>query len=565
MEPKMPDYAGLHSRFLTEVRKGIDPKNVESSKAFYLERIAEIRQRMSTSASLEAQSSNTHILLDEFEGKVKEFFIQPLSSKVLRDSLVETMAEELNRSSDRQNIPANDSLFKSALCGLVLNDLENRNLVLQGGHQFNGTNCSREVFELLKSLRSIKNFIIDSRLSPEEVEQLRAALQMSKEEQAKLPGTPMGKKIEKICNLMQTVTEEAAALELFEPIATMPSAAYSAESDPRARTIESAHGIGITALMPADAAAPPPSAAAAPAAAPSRFGFIKKFAKTVGITGVNNIVATASANCEKSTTYFPAGVSTASAHEGILDFTHVFPQYGVAYVADGTGHGEREKVLKLQNRWNDFNVDFIKTFRSTVKGFTSEEQAKAQLEAFMNETVRNLSGDFLQRAGKNSTFSLSAIIEVEGRKYLASINLGDSFLIHVSDNEVHLIDPSHKSQHVELGGDLTSFGSPYFDWREVKAGDRIYGFTDGVTDFLPMDILQSILNRKNNLNSANWGATFRQIERAIKEVEVTDPDPKSVRLSDDVRSPYHEQGCKPYVSARASHSDDISGFYMEVP
>ena len=113
----------------------------------------------------------------------------------------------------------------------------------------------------------------------------------------------------------------------------------------------------------------------------------------------------------------------------------------------------------------------------------------------------------------------------------------------------------------ELGGDVNV--PPLFDMREVKSGDRIYGFTDGVTDYLPLSVLKPILRSSDKVDAASWATQFQQIEQAIKDVEVTDPNPESADLSEGVVSRYKDY--KPYIPARGDNADDIGSFCFTIP
>lgn len=225
---------------------------------------------------------------------------------------------------------------------------------------------------------------------------------------------------------------------------------------------------------------------------------------------------------------------------GVLDFVHVFPELGTAYIADGTGHANPEKRVKLAKLWDDFNTTFEDVYkRSEI--FDSQEK----VEKFLRERILNLSRGF-EENGISSTLSLSMLIKINEKKYVASIHAGDSTLWHITKNsKVHRITPAD-AKDVTNQAELSSLDNSriYFDMREVESGDKIIGLTDGITDYLPEQKLYPLLLDKNNESDL-----LEKLETAI------------VNSAADNQYP----NIKPFDSKDKHKSDDISVFMMIVP
>ncbi|MBS4169461.1 MULTISPECIES: hypothetical protein [unclassified Neochlamydia] len=184
--------------------------------------------------------------------------------------------------------------------------------------------------------------------------------------------------------------------------------------------------------------------------------------------------------CEASATYH-----SEDTEQGVLDFVHVFPECATAYIADGTGHGNPGvRANKLEPIWNKFNGDFVSKFKSEMLG----THDKDQVLLFMKSVLLDINTSF-EIAGTASTFSMAIILEIDQKKYVCSAHVGDSSLWHETRGEIHRLTPESS---LELSS-LSKNSSIHLEIKEVQTGDKIYGFTDGVTDFLPAEILHSIL------------------------------------------------------------------------
>lgn len=242
-----------------------------------------------------------------------------------------------------------------------------------------------------------------------------------------------------------------------------------------------------------------------------------------------------------STTYHPQGSTLEEDRKGILDFARVFPELGSAYVADGTSHGKPEKYSLLSSVWNEFNETF-KLQLQVKDRFDSKED----LKKFMQSTLTQLGKNF-EKIAYDSTFSLSILLNFEDKKYAAFIHVGDSVLLCMNkEGEIEYLTPSpytDKRKECFQSG-LAIPSSIHFGIKEVQAGDKIYGFTDGVADFLPEDILSKILvDGKTTAQN-----TLERLEIGMRELDQTMyPNIKKLNPEDP-----HQ-------------SDDLGFFMMLVP
>lgn len=241
-----------------------------------------------------------------------------------------------------------------------------------------------------------------------------------------------------------------------------------------------------------------------------------------------------------STTYHPEGSNSEQDENGILDFVHVFPEIGSAYIADGTGHGKVDKHNLLEQIWNEFNKKFVSEYKNTVINDLS------QVKSFLKNSLLQLSDSF-EKVGTASTFSLAMIIEFEGKKYVVSAHAGDSALIHVNRKGLitHITpsDAKHPANKIELST-LNARSPIFIDICAVQPGDKIFGLTDGILDFLPTKILNSILNNYSPSSAINL---LDQLKQSIENPNSKNNSPKQ------------------FDSKNKNGSDDISAFILVVP
>lgn len=229
--------------------------------------------------------------------------------------------------------------------------------------------------------------------------------------------------------------------------------------------------------------------------------------------------------CGASATYH-----SENGEEGVLDFVHIFPECATAYIADGTGHGNPTvRANKLEPIWDKFNRDFVSRFKSEMLG----THDKAQVLHFMKSILLDINTSF-EIAGTASTFSMAIIVEINQKKYVCSAHVGDSSLWHETKGEIHRLTPESP---LELSS-LSKNSSIHLRIKEVQTGDKIYGFTDGVTDFLPAEVLHSILchqpidplNLLEEIKTAIVHPTFQR----DNYVNVKKLDPTNKNYSDDI-------------------------------
>lgn len=252
-------------------------------------------------------------------------------------------------------------------------------------------------------------------------------------------------------------------------------------------------------------------------------------------------------NCGVSTTYHPDGSSEENDNNGILDFVHVIPEMGCAYVAGGTGHGEPEKRIELEHIWNEFNRNLPLMCKE------AKFENLVNVEVFLNQQLVELSRTFKDKDG-TASFSITMIVKFEGKSYAISAHVGNSALIHM-DRKGHLTfitpinreDPANKLELPSLEDSSPIFYSVH----PVKAGDRIFGLTDGIIDFLPSKTLKSILQKfKTETNDQ----IIDKLKNAIEQTQ-----------SKDASSKPKDKASKEFDPKDKNKSDDLSAFVLVVP
>lgn len=260
------------------------------------------------------------------------------------------------------------------------------------------------------------------------------------------------------------------------------------------------------------------------------------------------VMAVLNNSIEPMTTYEPQEeLEQTKALEGILDFSHVFSNCGAAYIADGTGHSNPDKQKLLKPVWDKFNLEFEDDYKQKVLNFKSKED----VFQYMKEVILNLNGQ-IESAGTASTFSMSILVEIKGVKYAASVHVGDSDLLHVTQNgEIHYITPQNEQIISNLELSSLSIRSPIFlDIREVQPGDKIYGISDGISKFLKTETLHQILLDED----IEEGDLLNRFKDAVKE------DTKDLNTEE-----CRELGITKYNALdKRKGSDDISIFVMNV-
>ena len=215
------------------------------------------------------------------------------------------------------------------------------------------------------------------------------------------------------------------------------------------------------------------------------------------------------------------------AGKGILDVVHTAPTF--SYVIDGTGHGKPKNYDKMQEV-NQFMQDKL-TPVLTSNDFASTEELQAAVETAVHEVSR-----FTLDKGVAGTFSMAAITQVNGQKVALTFQLGDSSLFLVKkDGEMKQLTESNGSELSRAGK-----GSLVMGTHPVEGGDRIVGVTDGITDYLTENFLQTAFSENQEAPGI--------MERCMLELGKEG-------------SPNQQHN---FDSTSAGHSDDISGFVLKV-
>lgn len=270
--------------------------------------------------------------------------------------------------------------------------------------------------------------------------------------------------------------------------------------------------------------------------------------------------------CEVDTTYHPLDKKNDPGKEGILDFAHVFEKLGTAYVADGTGHGNIEKRKPLKKLWSNFNNEFV----SRAKEIRESVKTVADFKNKLKEMVFDLNKQF-EEVRTGSTFTFTMLVEINGKKYAAIVNIGDAALYHVKSNgELKKIEPDQKNKEMGL---IPNPKLIKCEILEVESGDRFYGMTDGIADVLDEKKLEGFLKNppkdksiftglKQMIESqkGSWDLAdkeYKEKSDLLEKSQGTEKKQKYAELKKALKQVYDP--------TNANSSDDISMFMLSVP
>ncbi len=218
-----------------------------------------------------------------------------------------------------------------------------------------------------------------------------------------------------------------------------------------------------------------------------------------------------------------------------IDFVNVFPEQGLAYIADGTGHAVNEIKYNLFSKfWPQFDEEIKKL--PSCANFDEWQKAVEQL-------ILKESSKFESQVASNSSLIITQLLQGDdGKCYLFYYAIGDSdlFCLHQDDMWTELTyhverpikennKPTQRSGN--FGGNCTG-SHKVSGLIEVKPGDKIIALTDGATvnDCMDEEDLKGIFK-----NSGTPEELLDQLwNRLQKEVENGKIDSNNRKKSDDV-------------------------------
>jgi len=188
---------------------------------------------------------------------------------------------------------------------------------------------------------------------------------------------------------------------------------------------------------------------------------------------------------------------------GVNDCAYVNAFYGFGYVADGTGHGN-EMMAKVLNRlFADFNKEYIQAnlssslqTRDEYRAFV-EKQMKELGEKIDNEKepvlndARRPEMTHMNDPTLKPAISFAQVAKIDEQRVLLSVQFGDTMLL-IKKAEGGFDTSLAKSQFPNQGiGDAPVLKA--MQETVVAPGDIVYGFSDGIGEFLTLEECQKII------------------------------------------------------------------------
>lgn len=271
--------------------------------------------------------------------------------------------------------------------------------------------------------------------------------------------------------------------------------------------------------------------------------------------------------------------------KGIDDVAYANGIYNFAYVADGTGH-DNEMMSKVLNRiFSKFNQKYVTELKEEKKKFNLESQesftnfVKKQLtelgDAIHNETepvdvedpkrpITHMQSETLKPA-----FSFAQIVKLDDKRLLVSAQFSDTLLL------IKKADGSFDISLAKSGNDFGLGNQQPKDKDDVvkrqkntettmkvtplEVGDTVYGFSDGIGEFLTLEECQKIITDNQDPALLLSELKAKIIEKGSNFVQ----DPSQRNRQDGTKGAngkslkFHEPNDKHFV-------DDISMFSLAV-
>lgn len=203
------------------------------------------------------------------------------------------------------------------------------------------------------------------------------------------------------------------------------------------------------------------------------------------------------ANFETDTTYQPGLVN------GNVDFCYANAKLGFGYVLDGSGHNNSLMQPVLEKLLNSFNQSYELALKEqSFEDLNSAQQfVQAQFESLaqkMQEDKSIVSSNYsftLSDPSMQPAISFVQIVVIDHKFYVLSFDLGDTALIIKKADDSFDHSLNIKKGNIGLGS-----GKIEIKIAPIQSGDTIYGFSDGIGEFLTLEEIEEIiLNNPSDL------------------------------------------------------------------
>lgn len=270
--------------------------------------------------------------------------------------------------------------------------------------------------------------------------------------------------------------------------------------------------------------------------------------------------------------FFSKDATYDSDGKGIIDFSFASSS-GFGYVADGTGHNNKMMAPVLGRIFNKFNAKYQKALQKNVP--ETEDEFKAFIKSNLSELGRNIHNEPTQvlsdprkptmtHLNDNTlkpAFSFAQVAQIDDKKKLFSVEFSDTMLlikhangtferpeVRSSPGNYGLGDNSHPKR-LDIQVAVT----------DVEEGAEIYGFTDGIGEFLSIVELQNII-----LNNEDSRILLDELKAVIIEKGKPGVYDEHGRKEINEISANGGNFIKLHDANESSNYDDISMFMLKV-
>ncbi|NGX58244.1 MAG: hypothetical protein K940chlam3_01149 [Chlamydiae bacterium] len=281
-----------------------------------------------------------------------------------------------------------------------------------------------------------------------------------------------------------------------------------------------------------------------------------------------------------SDTHFGLDQTYESDGSGNIDYSHVNSDSAFAFVADGAGHNRSDVKVAQTPIFEQFCLSYPKRLSDT--GLGSLEEAREFVEKQIKNLGRRINQtSYTDRHGlekdlsdRDPAISFVQVVEFDEQKYLLTAQLADCMLlVRHADGKIETLYKTGENYNAGLGRAISSetYYYPTVEVHKIEPGTEVFGFSDGIGEFLTLDELNSVIEENTDrghllhelkdlimkkgieFDEANGLMEAGKYEKREKRMEKWDERPVN-----------GEKTLKYWVLEDAQFHDDISSFSFKV-
>ncbi len=193
--------------------------------------------------------------------------------------------------------------------------------------------------------------------------------------------------------------------------------------------------------------------------------------------------------------------------EGIVDHTYVNPKLGFAFVVDHTGHSKPDQKEGFDNAFSQYFEESNQGYQDALNEEIDEFKTVEDVKNFMTGQIRAFSIKNENHV-LSDPYTFAQLVKIRGKKHLVVQHAGDCMILIKRQNG--------EIEKVRMSTDKGGLGGK-FEITDVKvhSGDEIFGFSDGIGDFMTKDQVEKII--EENINRESLLSEFKK--KIIQEGE----------------------------------------------